>query len=120
MRFDVGRVDHLRVRRSTMAGEFPEQVFPYAAPRPPSEAIVDRRGRPVGFGTVGPTATALQHVYYAADDAAIVLPFDTTHIGRQVRFDPPPLLVAQPKQIPAHDPNPSLKRISIVLSQQKN
>jgi hypothetical protein len=58
-------------------------------------------------------------VYDAADNAAIVLPLDTPHIGWQVRFDPLPLLVAQPKQIPAHDPNPSLKRISIVLSKQK-
>jgi uncharacterized protein len=32
-----------------------------------------------------------------------------------VGFDPLPLLIAQPKQIPAHDPNPSPKRISIVL-----
>jgi hypothetical protein len=120
MRFDVGGVDHLRVRQSTVAGELPEQVFPYAAPRPPSEAIVDRRRRPVGFGTIGPAAAALQHVYDAADNPAIVLPLNTTHIGWQVRLDPPPLLVAQPKQIPAHDPNPSLKRISIVLSQHKN
>jgi len=58
-------------------------------------------------------------VYNAADNAAIVLPLDAAHIGWQVRFDPLPLLVAQPKQIPAHDPNPSPKRISIVLSQQK-
>ena len=120
MRFDVGGVDHLRVCRSTIVGEFAEQVFPYAAPRPPSEAIVDRRRRPVGFGTIGPAAAAFQHVYDAADNAAIVLPLDTAHIGWQVRFDPLPLLVAQPKQIPAHDPNPSLKRTSIVLSQQKN
>jgi uncharacterized protein len=26
-----------------------------------------------------------------------------------VKFDPLPLLIAQPKQIPAHDPNPSPK-----------
>jgi hypothetical protein len=55
-------------------------------------------------------------VYDTADNAPIILSLDTTHIGWQVRFDPLPLLVAQPKQIPAHDPNPSLKRISIVLS----
>jgi len=109
MRFDVSGVDHLRVRRSTIAGELPEQVFPYAAPRPPSEAIVDRCRRSVGFGTIGPAATAFQHVYNAADNAAIVLPLDTAHIGWQVRLDPLPLLVAQPKQIPAHDPNPSPK-----------
>jgi hypothetical protein len=120
MRFDMGGVDHLRVRRSTVTGEFPEQVFPYAAPRPSSEAIVDRRRRPVGFGTIGPAATTFQHVDNAADYATIVLPLDTTYIGWQVRFDPLPLLVAQPKQIPAHDPNPSLMRISIVLSQQNN
>jgi hypothetical protein len=43
-------------------------------------------------------------VYNAADNATIVLPLDTAHIGRQVRFDPLPLRIAQPKQIPAHDP----------------
>jgi hypothetical protein len=109
MRLDVRGVDHLGVRRSTGAGEFPEQGFPYAAPRPPSEAIVDRRRRPVGFGAIGPAAAAFQHVYNAADNAAIVLPLDTAHIGWQVKFDPLPLLIAQPKQIPAHDPNPSPK-----------
>ena len=120
MRFDVRGVDHLGVRRSTVTGEFTEQVFPYATPRPPSEAVVDRCRRPVGFGTIAPAAAASQHVYNAADNAAIVLPLDTAHIGWQVRLDPLPLLVAQPEQISAHDPNPSPKRISIVLSQQKN
>jgi hypothetical protein len=120
MRFNVRGVDHLDVGRSTVAGEFSEQVFPYAAPCPPSEAIVDRRRRPVDFGTIGPPAAAFQHVYDAADDAAIVLPLDTTHVSWQMRLDLLPLLVAQPKQIPAHDPNPSLKRISTALSQQKN
>src|ERR1700686_1280487 len=97
VRFDVCGVDHLRVRRSTVAGELPEQGFPYAAPRPPSEAIVDRRGRPVSLGTIGPATAAFQHMYNAADNAAIVLPLDTAHIGWQVRFDPLPLLIAQPK-----------------------
>ena len=77
MCFDVGGVDHLRVRRSPVPGELSEQLFPYAAPSPPSEAIVDRRGRPVGFGTIGPTAAALQHVNVAADNPAIVLPLVT-------------------------------------------
>jgi len=43
----------------------------------------------------------------AADDAAIVNPFHAPNIGRQTRLNPSPLLVAQPKQIPAHDPDPS-------------
>jgi uncharacterized protein len=42
----------------------------------------------------------------AADDAAIVHPLDAPDIPRQLRFDPLPLLIAQPKQVPAHDPNP--------------
>jgi hypothetical protein len=33
----------------------------------------------------------------AADDAAIICALDTTDIRRQMRFDPPPLFVAQPK-----------------------
>jgi len=98
MRCDVREVDHLRVRRSTVAGELPEQVFPYAAPCPPSEAIVYRRRRPVGFGTIRPAAAAFQHVYNTADDAPIVLSPNTTHIGWQVGVDPLPLLVAPPKE----------------------
>jgi hypothetical protein len=34
---------------------------------------------------------------YATDDAAIVCTLDTTHIRRQMRFDPPPLFIAKPK-----------------------
>jgi hypothetical protein len=51
-----------------------------------------------------------------ADDAPIILPLNATHISRQVRFDPSPLLITQPKQVLAHDPNPFQKRIRIVLS----
>jgi len=58
-------------------------------------------------------------VHDAADDAAIVRPLDAPYIRRQVRFDPIPLLIAQPKQVPAHDPA-FQKRIRIVLSDQKN
>jgi hypothetical protein len=41
-----------------------------------------------------------------ADDPAIVNPLHTANIGRQIRLNLSPLLVAQPKQIPAHDPDP--------------
>jgi hypothetical protein len=41
-----------------------------------------------------------------ADDSAIVRPLDAPDIRRQVRLDPLPLLIAQPKQVAAHDPNP--------------
>jgi hypothetical protein len=42
----------------------------------------------------------------AADDSAIVRPLDGPDIRREVRLDPLPLLIAQPKQVAAHDPNP--------------
>ena len=54
----------------------------------------------------------------AADHTAIFRPFDAPDIPRQVRFDPLPLLFAEPKQVPTHDPNPLPKRIGIVLSER--
>ena len=44
-----------------------------------------------------------------ADHAAIVFALDAAHIRRQVRSNPSPLLIAQPKQILAHDPDPLQK-----------
>jgi hypothetical protein len=44
-----------------------------------------------------------------ADHAAVVCPLDATDVSRQTRLDPRPLLIAQPKQIPAHDPDPLQK-----------
>jgi hypothetical protein len=41
-----------------------------------------------------------------ADDPPVVHAFDTAHIRGQMRLNPRPLLVAQPKQILAHDPDP--------------
>jgi hypothetical protein len=43
------------------------------------------------------------------DDASIIDPFHATNIRRQMRLDPTPLLVAQPKQVRAHDPDPPSK-----------
>jgi hypothetical protein len=59
-------------------------------------------------------------VHDAADDAAIVHPLDAPDIRWQARLDPLPLLIAQPKQVSAHDPNSFQKRIRIVLSERKN
>jgi hypothetical protein len=61
----------------------------------------------------------------ATDNAPIVCTFDTSHIRRQMRLNPLPLLIAQPKQVLAHGPNPSKNEsgpygIRIVLSQQQN
>jgi hypothetical protein len=65
------------------------------------------------FGrAIAPAAAALEHMDDAADDTAVVHPLDAAHIRRQTRFDPLPLFIVQPKQIPAHDPDPTSKNES--------
>jgi hypothetical protein len=60
----------------------------------------------------------------AADDAPIICSLDTSYIPRQPRLNPLPLLVTQPKQVLAHDPDPSAEsspyRIRIALPLQQN
>src|SRR5437763_4773362 len=75
-------------------------------PRPAHKAIIDRCRRTILGRAIAPATAAFQHVHDAADDAAIVHPLDPPYIRRQVRFDAIPLLIAQPEQIPAHDPDP--------------
>ena len=106
VRFHVRGVDHLRVGGSSVPGELPEQVSPDAAPSPAHKAVIDRCRRTILRRAIAPTTAALQYMHDAADDSAIVRPLDAPDIRRQVRFDPLPLLIAQPKQVVAHDPNP--------------
>jgi len=91
---------------SPVPGELPEQVFPDAAPSPAHKAVIDRCRRTILRRAIAPTTAALQYMHDAADDSAIVRPLDAPDIRWQVRFDPLPLLIAQPKQVVAHDPNP--------------
>ena len=109
MRFHVRGIDHLRVCGSTVASEFAEQVFPNAAPGPADEAIVDGRVRAIFGRAVAPATATFQDLHDAANDAPIILPFDASHVCRQMSFNSFPLLVAQPKQIAAHDPDPLQK-----------
>ena len=59
-----------------------------------------------------------------ADDPPIVHTRDTSHIGRQMRLDPLPLLIAQPEQVLPHDPilqtNQVEYGIRIVSPEQQN
>jgi hypothetical protein len=41
-----------------------------------------------------------------ADNTPIVHSLNTAHVCRQMRLNPLPLLIAQPKEILAHDPDP--------------
>ncbi len=69
---------------------------------------------------IAPAASALQHMHDAADDATVIHPLDAPHVRRQLRFNPLPLLIAQPKQTPPQDSNPFQKRVRIVVSQRNN
>jgi hypothetical protein len=64
---------------------------------PADKAVINRRRRAILGRAVAPAATAFQYVHNTADDAAIISSFDPAHVRRQVRFDPLPLLIAQPK-----------------------
>jgi hypothetical protein len=48
-------------------------------------------------------------MYDSADDTPIVRSLDTSNIRRQMWLDPLPLLITQPKQVLAHDPDPLQK-----------
>ena len=106
MRFHVRGIDHLRICGSSVPGELPEQVFPDAAPSPAHKAVIDRCRRTILRRAIAPTTAALQYMHDAADGAAIVHPLDAPDIRWQAGLDPLPLRIAQPKQVPAHDPNP--------------
>lgn len=88
--------------------------------RSASRVGIDRRRRAILGRAIGPTTAAFQHVYDAADHAPIVHSLDAPGIRWQVRFDPLPLLIAQPKQVRAHDPNPFPKENQNRISGQKN
>jgi hypothetical protein len=106
MRFHVRGVDHLCVCGSSVSSKLPEQVFPDATPRPAHKAIIDRCRRSILGRAIAPATAAFQNMHDAADDAAVVRPLDAPYIRRQMRLDPSPLLIAQPKQVPAHNPDP--------------
>jgi hypothetical protein len=117
MRFDMRRIDHLRVRGSTVCRKFSEQVLPNPALCPTHKPIIDRHGRPILRRAIAPAASALENMHDPTDNPAIIDPLHTANIRRQMRLDPGPLILAQPKQIPAHHPDPLPKRIRIVWNQ---
>lgn len=104
MRLDVSGVDHLRVAGSAVCRKFAEQPLPYTALGPAHKAVVDRGRRAVFRRAVAPAAAALDHMQDAADHSPVVDPFLATHICRQIRLNPRPLFVVQPKQIAPYPP----------------
>jgi hypothetical protein len=96
--------------------QVPEKGFPRCRAAPSEQNCYDRRRRTIFGRTIAPAATAFQHMHNAADNAPIVHSLDTSRIRWQMGLDALPLLNAQPKQIPSHDPDPP-KRIRSVWNQ---
>jgi hypothetical protein len=71
---DVGGIDHLRLRRSSISGEFANRFPRYRAWQSHIQQAI-----------AAPT-TAFQHLHNAADHAPIVCLLDTSHI--RMRLDP--------------------------------
>ena len=100
------RIDHLHVGRSPTPGQFAKQVLPQPSTRPAHEAVIDGCRRAIFGRAIAPAASALENMRDPADDPTIVYPLDAAHIPWQIWLNSSPLLVAQPKQILAHDPDP--------------
>ena len=109
MSFDRGRVERQRDGILAKLGQRFKDCAPSTALGPAIEAIVDRGVRAVFARTVAPSRARLQHVNDAADDAPIVVPLRPRQPSRQMRFDPRPLPVIQPKQTRAHSLAPNQK-----------
>src|SRR5215813_14867608 len=90
MRLHVRGIDHLRICGSSVPGKVPEQVLPNPALSPTHKAIINRRRRTIFGRTIAPATATFEHMYDAANHAAIVFPLHPTHICWQVRFDPAP------------------------------
>jgi hypothetical protein len=120
MGFYMRGIDHLHVGGSPIPSKLPEQAFPNAAPRPTHKAIIDRCRSTIFGRAIAPATATFQNLYNAADHPAIIDTLNASNVCRQVRFNLSPLLIAEPKQRSAHDPNPFQKRIRIVLSEGRN
>jgi hypothetical protein len=102
-------VDHLRLCRPSVSRKLSKEIFPDATPCPAREAVIDGGVRAILGWAIAPAAAGLQNMNNSADHAAIVLTLDAPHVRWQVGFNSFPLLIAQPKQIVAHDPDPLFK-----------
>ena len=106
MRFYRRGVDQHLSRWAAGRRKRMEDVEPYPFGRPAYEAVVKRLARAVDDRRIRPTATGLQHMHDAADDAAIIHSRFTASVGRQMRRKPRELTIVQPEMISIHCRSP--------------
>jgi hypothetical protein len=83
-------------------GDRSENGLPNAALAPACEAIVDGLVRTIFLRAVFPATAHLLHMHDSAQDTPIILSRRPRLVGRQMRLNLRPLLIAEPKQIRAH------------------
>jgi hypothetical protein len=102
MNFHMAAVECDVTRRLRLARDGSEQLLPNASFAPAREPVVDRFGWSVFSWAVLPATAATLHMHDAAQYAPIIIALRPRLVGRQMRFDPRPLLIAEPKQARIH------------------
>ena len=91
------------VRNIARSGNLLEQALPKPALRPSIVAIVDRGRRTVFGRHVAPTASRLENVQDATDDATIIDARLTRLAARKMRINRGPRFIGQPKKVRHHN-----------------
>ena len=90
------------LRCVTLAGDRRQEVLPDASLAPACETVVDRLVRPVLTRAVFPATTTALHMHYAAQNPPIIFSLGPRLVDWQMRLDPRPLLIIEPKQARVH------------------
>jgi hypothetical protein len=102
MDFHMAAIERYLPRRVGIAGDRRKYRLPNTAFAPACEAIVDRLVRTVFARAILPPATNTLNMHDAAQNPPIIIALRAGLVGRQMRFDFRPLLVAKPKQARIH------------------
>jgi hypothetical protein len=102
MDFHMAAVERHLSGRVGIAGDRGKYRLPNTPLAPACEAIVDRFVRPVLARAIFPPASNALDMHDAAQNPPIIVALRAGLVGRQMRFDFRPLLVAKPKQARIH------------------
>jgi hypothetical protein len=108
MDFYVAAIKCHLLRRIPRAGNRCQQLLPDASFAPPGKAVVNRLVWPILGRTIFPATTDPLHMHDPAQYSTVVISLRPRLVGRQMRLDFRPLLIAEPKQARIHGwpPNP--------------
>jgi hypothetical protein len=100
--FHVAAIQRDLLGRRSRRGDRREDGLPNASFAPAREAIVDGLVWAIFARAVFPATADLLHMHDPTQDSSIIVPLWARLVGRQMRRDLRPLLVAEPEQVCAH------------------